>query len=262
MIKIAHEAPTSIFKTVQAMTDYDYCLVHLMDENPRYRDQFLHAAADGREIILDNSLFELGTAYDETMFRDWIWKLKPTWYVIPDVFANAQDTIRNIKNWKTGGLPGKTIGVAQGSSVKEVVDCYLEIKDYVDMVAFSFAYDFFVDPDSDLPMEAQWMVGRGLMLTDMYTTGIMDQSKKHHILGCTLPQEYKAYRSMNCIYSCDTSNPVVAGISGVRYNGTGGLDTKIKTKLFKMIDNYITDEGVEDVKYNITQFRKIVRGDE
>ena len=32
-IKIAHEAPLSIFDEVQDQTDYDYALVHLFDES-------------------------------------------------------------------------------------------------------------------------------------------------------------------------------------------------------------------------------------
>jgi hypothetical protein len=39
MIKIAHESPKSIFKEVQKVTDYDYALVHLFEEDPEYLKQ-------------------------------------------------------------------------------------------------------------------------------------------------------------------------------------------------------------------------------
>ena len=35
-MKIAHEAPLSIFDQVQELTDYDYALVHLFEENEDY----------------------------------------------------------------------------------------------------------------------------------------------------------------------------------------------------------------------------------
>ena len=57
MIKIAHEAPLDIFDEVQRITDYDYALVHLLEENGRYRDTFERAVKQGREVILDNSIF-------------------------------------------------------------------------------------------------------------------------------------------------------------------------------------------------------------
>ena len=55
MIKIAHESPKSIFNQVQNVTDYDYALVHLFEEDPEYLQQFKEAKEKGREIILDNS---------------------------------------------------------------------------------------------------------------------------------------------------------------------------------------------------------------
>ena len=58
MIKIAHEAPLDIFDEVQRLTDYDYALVHLLEENGRYRDTFERAVKQGREVILDNSIFD------------------------------------------------------------------------------------------------------------------------------------------------------------------------------------------------------------
>ena len=40
MIKIAHESPKSIFTDVQQVTDYDYALVHLFEEDEEYLEQF------------------------------------------------------------------------------------------------------------------------------------------------------------------------------------------------------------------------------
>ena len=71
MIKIAHESPISIFPQVQSWTDYDYALVHLFEESPEYLELFKKALAGGREVILDNSIFELGSAFDMEKFADW-----------------------------------------------------------------------------------------------------------------------------------------------------------------------------------------------
>ena len=68
MIKIAHESPKGIFKEVQKFTDYDYALVHLFEEDKEYWNQFKEAALKGREIILDNSIFELEEAFDAKKF--------------------------------------------------------------------------------------------------------------------------------------------------------------------------------------------------
>ena len=63
MIKIAHEAPKSIFNEMQKFTDYDYALVHLLEEDEEYLKLFEEAILKGREVILDNSIFELEEAF-------------------------------------------------------------------------------------------------------------------------------------------------------------------------------------------------------
>lgn len=75
-MKIAHEAPLSIFDKVQAVTDYDYALVHLFEESEEYYNTFVKAKENGREVLLDNSIFELGTAFDGDVYVNWINKLK------------------------------------------------------------------------------------------------------------------------------------------------------------------------------------------
>ena len=94
MIKIAHESPKSIFNEVQQYTDYDYALVHLFEEDKEYFNQFEEAINKGREVILDNSIFELEEAFDAHKFAYWVKKLRPTWYIIPDALENAEKTMQ------------------------------------------------------------------------------------------------------------------------------------------------------------------------
>ncbi len=70
-IKIAHESPVELFYYIQSKTDYDYCLVHLLEENETYKELFVQACKE-REVILDNSIFELGEAFDMKKFFDWV----------------------------------------------------------------------------------------------------------------------------------------------------------------------------------------------
>ena len=122
-MKIAHEAPLSIFDQVQELTDYDYALVHLFEENDDYYNKFVEARDKGREIILDNSIFELGTAWDSDRFAYWVEKLKPDWYIVPDVLDNKDATIDSFDAFveKYPDLPGKRIAVAQGTTYEELL---------------------------------------------------------------------------------------------------------------------------------------------
>lgn len=60
MVKTFHEAPKSIFNRVQSITSGDYALVHLFEEDKEYFNLFKQAVEQDREVILDNSIFELG----------------------------------------------------------------------------------------------------------------------------------------------------------------------------------------------------------
>jgi len=261
-MRIAHESPLCIFDEVQAATDYDYALVHLYEENPEYLAKFEKAIQDGRHVILDNSVFELETAFDSERFLYWINKTKPTEYIIPDVLEDSYSTIVKLGEWKTlyeGRVEtgSKTIGVVQGRNYDDIVWCYDHMKDLVDKIAISFDYSFMC-PDTITDPEQRchaFMRGRGMLLKDMLKDGVIDISKPHHLLGAFLPQEFKFYREYDWIDTIDTSNPVVAGINNTRYHSVFGLNTKEKTKLIEYMNDELTSEQKEAIFYNIETFR-------
>ena len=262
-MKIAHEAPLSIFDKVQALTDYDYALVHLFEENEEYYNTFVKAKKDGREVLLDNSIFELGTAFESDTYADWIVKLKPDWYIVPDVLDNANATIDSFDSFMLTypDLPGKVIGVAQGSTYDELVACYryMAYDSRVDKVAMSFNHPFFQTMKPPLGNKYYRMMrGRQKVIADMLRDNIINKDKPHHLLGCGLPQEFEEYKNHKWIDSMDTSNPVIHGMKDITY-GTHGLNTKQSVKLFTLINENVVDKW-EDIEYNIKMFRTFCNG--
>ena len=63
-IKVSHEVPIALLGESKNFNDYDYCLPHLLDQYSLYEQYFRQAKKEGRYIIMDNSLHELGKAYD------------------------------------------------------------------------------------------------------------------------------------------------------------------------------------------------------
>jgi len=268
MIKIAHEAPKSIFEEVQKFTDYDYALVHLFEEDEEYLKQFERAVLKGREVILDNSIFELEEAFDAEKFAGWVEHLRPTWYIVPDVLEDAGGTMAKMANWngkyrKTA--LGKTIGVVQGKSYEEIVDCYEYMDNVaeVDMIAISFDYSYYTKSVPHPNKYVSWMLGRVKLLGDLLRDGVINTDKKHHLLGCGLPQEFQYYKhaDYNWLYSLDTSNPVVHGIKGITYRDQG-LWSKESQKLFELINSDISSEQLDTIKNNIQKFRWFANGQE
>tara|TARA_Y100000310_G_C20689831_1_gene821495 strand:- start:2796 stop:3617 length:822 start_codon:yes stop_codon:yes gene_type:complete len=269
MLKIAHEAPVSIFDRVNEITDYSYCLVHLLEQNDSYLNKFLelkdinYSLQRDREIILDNSIFELGKSFDSDKFSHWINKLKPDWYVVPDTLEDCEQTIENMKAWNTNytDIPGKKIGVVQGQDYEEIKKCYkyMDEEANVDMIAISFDYSWYQKLIPHPNKYVSWMLGRVALLSNLVNDNIININKKHHLLGVSLPQEGLFYKSgtlfkFNWIYSVDTSNPVVHGIKSIKY-GDNGLWNKQSQKLHTMIDVNVSVDNLVTILNNIYKFK-------
>lgn len=264
--KIAHEAPISIFSKVQKNTDYDYCLVHLLEESEEYRRAFFKAKEEGREIYLDTSVFELGAAFNPDKFAKWVETLQPDYYFIPDVLEEEQATIDQATQWieKYNHLPGKKIGVVQGKSFEEIVRCYrfMDSLSEVDMIAFSFDYSMYRETFPHPNRFVSWTFGRIKLLNDLLERRVINTGKDHHLLGCALPVEFKFYQdsTFNWIKSLDTSNPVVHAIKGIRYQENFGLMDKESQKLFELIHYPKNDINLEILDHNLYYFRRLVNG--
>jgi len=260
-MKIAHESPISIFNEIQKVTDYDYALVHLFEESPEYLQKFKNAVAAGREVILDNSIFELGEAFDSKKFAYWIQELQPTWYIVPDALEDSARTRANMFKWNrdwADRVPGKKIGVVQGRDYQEIKECYEYMSGLanVDMIAISFDYSYYEKIYPHKNKLVSWAMGRVLVLNKLLEQGIIDTQRPHHLLGCALPLEFAFYKNYDWIYSVDTSNPVVHGILGIGYSGTG-LWNKSSIKLFEMISKEISEEQLYGILSNIEAFKSI-----
>ncbi len=261
MTVIAHEAPLSIMRKVRDVTDYSYALVHLMEESPEYVEYFEESLKmKNHFVILDNSIFELGHAFDHDKFKFWIEKINPTQYIIPDVLEDAEATTDNAADWVRSYKNSncETIGVVQGKTYREIRDCYEALDKIVDKIAISFDYSYYLKIGEGKTKWHQYMDGRSKLISKLYDDGVINDRRGHHCLGAALPQEglFYRYKGWKWIDSMDTSSPVLHGIKGVKYQ-EHGLDEKNPTKLVEHFNDEITPEQWNIIKYNIVAFKKL-----
>jgi hypothetical protein len=259
---VSHETPLELLDISRTYNDYDYCLVHLLPLHPKYLEFYKKSGEMGRRILLDNSMFELKEAFNADEFAKWVLDIKPTEYIVPDIFSNSKRTIENFENWlnKYNDLPGKKIGVIQGSTYQEIADCYLYMSEYADKIAISFDNQYLMTTGFTREKNpTRWhtlMEGRKLLVSNLIIDNVWNFDKPHHLLGCALPQEFIEYERMENIESIDTSNPIIAGMHGIRYSETG-INDKVPTLLADLIETKITDKMWEDISYNIKMFKTI-----
>ena len=261
---IAHEAPIAILDEVSFHTDYQYALVHLFDKSPEYFNFFKRSLQMGNEVMLDNSIFELKTAFDAGKYADYIDELKPTSFIVPDVLEDSRATIDSYKGFKYlyPDLPGLWIGAVQGKTYQDIVDCYKFMSEIADYIAISFDFSWYqqivhTDSTDQRAMLTRMAQGRTKLINMLKSDGHWNYNKPHHLLGCSLPIEMKAYKGDHSIRSVDTSNPVVAGLKGIRYLQEIGMTFKPKELLADLIDSEVNEDQLDDILFNITQFNKL-----
>jgi len=259
MIKVSHEVPKCLLKASLEFNDYQYCLPHLLDQDTAYRKHFYDFKKSGGYIIMDNSLHELGEAYDHERLMFWVNELEPDEFVVPDVWMDIDATLKNAEEWIKLKYPSNTtpVAVVQSRSFKDAEECYLALKNMgYKKIAFSYGADWYMDKFHGIHIDKAKMMGRISAVKQMFYNGTIKKNDRVHLLGCSLPQEFGWYENCSYIESIDTSNPIMAALEGIGYDEFGLL---IKPKA-NMNDHFyidIKDVNLKLVLHNVETFKKI-----
>ena len=262
-MQISHEVPIAMLKSSKTFNDYDYCLLHLL-ENEKYKNYYVNASKEGRKVLLDNSLFELGDAMAADKLVEGSNIVQSFWYVVPDALNDKDLTIERFEDWKKNyqkNAYGLSIGVVQGKTWDDMVSCYSYMAKNADKIAIPaiMATPFLsLFPGENISDLERSMLGRQMFIRDLMARGIWAYNKPHHLLGATLAREFKDPIYNKVIDTIDTSNPIVAGLSGLKY-GKDGLDVKPKTKLCELIETIPSEEQLETIAYNVKTFKEICK---
>jgi hypothetical protein len=262
-MKVSHELPLSLINNAYEWNDYDYCLPHLLDESTRYKTFFQKAKVDKRFIIMDNGLFE-GIDHTITDLLEKIHFLRPDIFIVPDAWNDSTTTIRSAKHWminynkKLHDIGVELMAVCQGKTTSELITTYQMLIDLgYKHIAFnhsSIAYQ--TEYEGRDILKAQ-MYGRMNFIKKLVETNTIRESYYHHLLGCSLPQEFMAYDDYKFIKSVDTSNPILVGAEGVRYTDSG-INFKPKGKLAYYFEKDLSGQK-EDIIFNVQKFKEYIK---
>ena len=259
-MKVSHEVPRCLLTASPEFNDYDYCLPHLLDQDEEYLKYFENARDEGRYVIMDNSLHELGEAYDYDRLRYWVNELKPNEFIVPDVWMNCHKTAAQAKYWKQFKYPKNTklTAVIQGENKNEAYLCAnllagLGYEKLCVSYGATWYNDFFPHTNTDMGKA----LGRVRFVQGLFK---LNQLKdiKFHLLGCSIPQEFSWYDNNPRIESIDTSNPVMAALEGIWYNDNG-LNTKPKANMNDFFDIDFRKVDYLNVIHNTRRFKEIVK---
>jgi hypothetical protein len=258
-IKVFHEVPFELLELSRDFTDGDYCLPHLMDQDEIYRNYFYDSKQQGRYIIMDNSLHELGTAYDTDRLLHWINELKPNEFIVPDVWENTTQSVVNARKWSQIRLPDEVtkVAVVQATSIGDAITCYQTYKDLgYKKIAFSYGASYYNDISDHPHKDLGKALGRIKLISQLYKNQIISATDRVHLLGCAVPQEFGWYVDMPFIESIDTSNPIMAALEGTAYT-FNGLTEKPKLNMNQAQTWAYDNIDLGLLKHNVDSFRLI-----
>ncbi len=275
-MKISHEVPLFLLDRSRKFNGYSYALVHLFSQYPEYYKFYVDELRNGREVILDNSVFELDKPFDAAEFANWVQRLVSDsgtrgtnlTYIIPDILDDGAATVQSAIDFiaKFPDLPGRKMSVAQGKTMLELQNCYRDLFPLVDKLGVSFnckAYEtWFENMQPGMPKLLQWVHGRQYFIETLFHAEWLSTEKPMHLLGIALPFEYSYYTHEHpelddFIETADTSNPVAHGMLGIKYKDVIGLNDKQSIKLADMITAKEEDSHLDIIMYNVNKFREI-----
>lgn len=277
---INSELPLCMLNENNALNEYDFVLFHLYDSNEDYREYFRNQRLvnPNRLMIFDNSAYEYfikGEKLDLMRFYRTIYRLKPDFYITPDVLMDKQKTLELTSefisfcgegiNVMTNGQ-SKPLSVIQGNSVDDFLDimnCYKDMG--IQNIAIPFHNSFYKElglySNDDIQNEFADTYKQPVTEDMLYAMGRIQFIRNYeeylkdfdhvHFLGSHCPLEkmfYKNYQTM------DTGYPVKLAMVGDEL-------FKEKSKPNIIIDEFLEKEldnkTRELIKDNIKKFKMI-----
>ena len=251
-------SPTAYLDQFASQSDSHLALAHLVKSDAAYADFYKRMAARGDRIIMDNGAFELGSSYNPSELITLAEMCGADAIVLPDYPGRSSiETIHAaeqiLPDVISAGLA--TMFVPQSA--------YGDREDWIS--AYSWASD---NPDVDIigmsilgiPSALRWIeraYARVVMSTILEERGLFNHKKHHHYLGLNAGPnvELSTLIDMGWVNTCDSSNPVWAGLSGYEYNESFTDWLGVRKNMLHSVDfnmsQQLSDEQINRIQHNL-----------
>lgn len=258
-MKFSFETPKSLLVLSREFNDYEYFLdIFNSPDKPEVFDFFLDSIMQGREVILDNSLYERkirNIELDEDGYKNLLRKFdilipedckKLLKVIIPDYFEDSARCIRKVHEYLAEFPQFTLVAVVHGHNKQNFKDCFAE---YTKILRES---DVIAVPFGDMCCNT---TPRSEILEELANEIIWSQ--KIHFLGLKSPFEVTQIRRVrHLVNSIDTSYPV---ISSVENNRVFNIQDKPKTLIYDIFEDFENSEKFLNLlEQNVTEFKDML----
>lgn len=257
-MKFSFETPKSLLNYSRTFNDYEYFLDIFWDDHPEVFDFFLDSIMQGREVILDNSLYERkirNIELDEEGYKNLLRKFdeqipedrkKLLKVIVPDYFEDSARCIRKVHEYLAEFPQFTLVAVVHGHNKQNFKDCFVE---YTKILREE---DVIAVPFGDMCCNT---TPRSEILEEL--ANVITWNQKVHFLGLKSPFEVTQIRRVrHLIDSIDTSYPV---ISSIEQNRVFNHPDKPKTLIYDIFDTFEpSDEFKELLGNNVQEFKQML----
>lgn len=228
----------------------------MLGPDPRYAQYYNQASQQGRTIILDNGIMEIGRAVEVGVLLDLARQLRPTLLTPPEVLNDAVQTVRLTQEFLSPFAASdlypatQLLVVAHGNSFDLWRWCFEELIHLPMVGRIGVPYDLPFDlPGSTLHSEEsplEQLVRRRV--------GVCNWIAEHHpniplhLLGLAHPSELQLQARHPFIKSNDSSLATMAALHNIRYEEH---DTGPFVKHFIDFQAPLDDNALDLAKHNI-----------
>ena len=225
-IQLSMEVPTGLLEELPYLTDFDFVLTHNCEEFPEYLEHYKFMVESGREVILDNSVNELGEPCSLDRMNKVVKDLHPTYIVPPDHLNNMDHTLSILNEAIDLWGRDRLIPVLQGETLEDIVDCARVYKEVYNFKIVSVPYDITLAHRSKLPesdTNRATLSELGKRRVDCLNT-LKDRDIKfnrYHLLGFNTLSEFVHYTTdkywLSKRMSIDTGAPITNALHDRRF---------------------------------------------
>lgn len=260
-MKLAIESPVPLLPWITSLTDFDFLLIHLLEEARGYKYFFSGESSfdrRGRTMILDNSENELGTPYDLDAVIVKAKEIGAHYICPPDYHKDSQRTLDSVKEALQRSDLGslKILPVVHGSSLDDVQTLMNIYRHQLNLTRVALPYRGWMSKEADTTEMANCRIAT-------VKKAIFERIDEIHLLGMNTLDELATLRSFPIVKSIDTSAPIKYGIAGHAL----GIDRPLtKEELHVNLGNVHTllpadlTDSRELIFYNVAYLRKLIGG--
>jgi hypothetical protein len=242
-MRFSMEIPSSYLARWAPMTDLDFALAHRVLEDEQYASWYRNRPA-GRQLILDNSMHELGTPLPIELLREAASWVKADFVVPPDQLGQPEWNLSQYQKCvKAFGSEFSVAAVLCGRD-REARKKFLKKVDSAAMLMLPYR-----EPRMTWYLELRIQFERFPWI---------------HLLGVSELSELQSFNRLcgnNERWSIDTSKPVKAGLVGRSIlDGQSLRGIPVSSKDLLGLEN-LTEDQQELIESNVSAFRSICHGE-